>query len=490
MPQERFKVIIIGGSVTGLTLAHSLHQIGADYTILEKRPKIAPQEGASIGILPNGARVLDQLGLYDAIEQATAPLGATRIHFPDDFQFSSPYPKKMLEKCVRIPSLALAQKRTDSTCHSFGYPIAFLERRKLLEILFNALPEKTKVQVNKTVSDIEQYTEDGKGGIRVRTLDGDVYDGDLIVGADGVHSRTRSEMWRMSSSLTPNKIPVSERNCMSVEYSCVFGISGGISALKAGEQVMRIYNGRTLVVIPSKDELVFWFLVQKLDRKYKYGDAPRFTSEEAVTQCLNLADAPIEEGVRFGDVWQKRQTFNMVCLEENLLKTWSFGRLVCIGDSIHKMTVNLGQGANCAIEDVAVLSNLLRDCLKKKKDSNPTGQELDTLLRRFNHIHLSRVSQICSMSALTARVHARDGFIRKAIGRYIMPYFGERFEGRPFKMIADAAALDFLPLPRSSFPGWEKYRSKGNKIGSWVVVLYFLLLLIILQMVAAYRHWI
>lgn len=153
------------------------------------------------------------------------------------------------------------------------------------------------------------------------------------------------------------------------------------------------------------------------------------------------------------------------------------------------MTVNLGQGANCAIEDVAVLSNLLRDCLREKGDTKPTDQELDALLRRFNHIHLSRVSCICSMSALTTRVHARDGVIRKIIGRYVMPYFGERVEGRLFKMIADAAALDFLPLPRSSFPGWKKYRSKANKVGPWAVVSHVLLLLITLKMVWAYRQW-
>lgn len=98
MIREPFKVVIVGGSVTGLTLAHSLHKIGVDYTILEKRSSIAPQEGASIGILANGARVLDQLGLYGAIEQATEPLGVTHIHFQDGFHFSSPYPRKVLEK--------------------------------------------------------------------------------------------------------------------------------------------------------------------------------------------------------------------------------------------------------------------------------------------------------------------------------------------------------------------------------------------------------
>ncbi|KAL9564655.1 hypothetical protein ACKAV7_011107 [Fusarium commune] len=323
MSQERFRVIIVGGSITGLTLAHSLHRIGVDYMILEKRVKVALQEGASIGILPNGARVLDQLGLYNVIEQSAAPLTTSHIHFPDGFHFISPYPMRMFE--------------------SFGYPIVFLERRRLLEILYNTLPDKTKVQVNKTVSDIEQYPEGGKYSARVRTLDGDVYEGDLVVGADGVHSRTRREMWRLSGSSLTSDVPASERNSTSVEYCCVFGISQGLSGLRVGEQVMRMYNGRTLLVVPSKDELVFWFLLQKLDRKYEYSNAPRFTLEDAAAQCLQVADAPIADGIHFEDIWKTREAFNMVSLEENLFKTWSFGPIVCIGDSMHKRALDDNQ---------------------------------------------------------------------------------------------------------------------------------------------------
>jgi FAD dependent monooxygenase len=98
MSHSQFKVIIVGSSITGLTLAHSLQRIGVEFVILEKRGSVTPQEGASVGILPNGARVLDQLGLYHEIEQVTAPLGVTHIHFPDGFQFTSSYPKLLLEK--------------------------------------------------------------------------------------------------------------------------------------------------------------------------------------------------------------------------------------------------------------------------------------------------------------------------------------------------------------------------------------------------------
>lgn len=60
----RFKVIIVGAGVSGLVLAHTFHQAGIDYVVLDKHP-VAPAWGASISIFPNGSRILDQLGLYD-----------------------------------------------------------------------------------------------------------------------------------------------------------------------------------------------------------------------------------------------------------------------------------------------------------------------------------------------------------------------------------------------------------------------------------------
>lgn len=62
-----FRVIIAGGSVSGLTLANALEKFDIDYILLEAYPSIAPQVGASIGILPNGFRILDQLGCYEPV---------------------------------------------------------------------------------------------------------------------------------------------------------------------------------------------------------------------------------------------------------------------------------------------------------------------------------------------------------------------------------------------------------------------------------------
>jgi 2-polyprenyl-6-methoxyphenol hydroxylase-like FAD-dependent oxidoreductase len=80
-PHRKLRVIIAGGGIAGLTLANALqHADGVEYVLLEARSDIAPQVGASIGIAPNGNRILDQLGCYDEIERLTEPVESVGNH--------------------------------------------------------------------------------------------------------------------------------------------------------------------------------------------------------------------------------------------------------------------------------------------------------------------------------------------------------------------------------------------------------------------------
>lgn len=75
MSEQPFTVLIAGGGIAGLTLANMLEKVGVNYLILEGYHEMAPQVGASIGLLPNGCRVLDQIGMYDEIRKLIdAPL--------------------------------------------------------------------------------------------------------------------------------------------------------------------------------------------------------------------------------------------------------------------------------------------------------------------------------------------------------------------------------------------------------------------------------
>jgi choline dehydrogenase-like flavoprotein len=66
-----FRVIIVGGGLAGLTLANALERGGIDYLLLEARDRMDPAVGASMGMLPNGARIMDQLGCFDDIVKLT-----------------------------------------------------------------------------------------------------------------------------------------------------------------------------------------------------------------------------------------------------------------------------------------------------------------------------------------------------------------------------------------------------------------------------------
>jgi len=81
--QRVFRIIIVGGGVAGLVLANMLEKFGIDYLILEAHGEIAPSVGASIGLMPDGLLVLDQIGCYDAVRAKAANYKVETSHIRD-----------------------------------------------------------------------------------------------------------------------------------------------------------------------------------------------------------------------------------------------------------------------------------------------------------------------------------------------------------------------------------------------------------------------
>lgn len=77
----------------------------------------------------------------------------------------------------------------------------FMERRHIVQGIFDRLSDKSKVhtstEVVKTVSH--------PGRVTVETNDGSVFEGDVVVGADGIHSRVRQEMQRLAGEETDGR---------------------------------------------------------------------------------------------------------------------------------------------------------------------------------------------------------------------------------------------------------------------------------------------
>ena len=68
------RAIIVGAGPTGLALAHCLSAAGIDFVIIERHRSVVQESGASIGLWPQGVRLLHQLKLLDAAEQISDPL--------------------------------------------------------------------------------------------------------------------------------------------------------------------------------------------------------------------------------------------------------------------------------------------------------------------------------------------------------------------------------------------------------------------------------
>jgi 2-polyprenyl-6-methoxyphenol hydroxylase-like FAD-dependent oxidoreductase len=92
---------------------------------------------------------------------------------------------------------------------SSGYPFVFMDRHFLLQTLYDAITDKSKILLGKRISRVDHSGE----GISVQCRDGTTYHGDVVVGADGVHSIVRHEMWRHMDSLDPSPLSKTERNC-------------------------------------------------------------------------------------------------------------------------------------------------------------------------------------------------------------------------------------------------------------------------------------
>ena len=78
MAASNFKVIVVGGGPVGLVAAHALSHAGIDFVVLESREHMVIEAGSNLVLTPIGLRVLGQLGLLDALDRVTSPLG--KVH--------------------------------------------------------------------------------------------------------------------------------------------------------------------------------------------------------------------------------------------------------------------------------------------------------------------------------------------------------------------------------------------------------------------------
>lgn len=199
-------------------------------------------------------------------------------------------------------------------------------------MLYSTLQQKDRVHTGQAVVSIRHE----KSHAIVRTAAGQEYKAHLVVGADGVHSTVRSEMWKhaakLGSSAGDNTTSCS---ALKLEYACVYGISKQVPNIEAGVWYNLLDKQITIHLIGVKAGKVFWFLIVKQEAKLRHG---RLTTEDARRICENLQSRRISPTLTFGDLWKGCYIFKMTPLEEGWFSLWHAGRLVITGDAVRKVS--------------------------------------------------------------------------------------------------------------------------------------------------------
>lgn len=165
-----FKIVIVGAGLGGLGAAIALRLAGHNVVVLESAPEIG-EVGAGIQVLPNSSKVLQSWGVFDKIEPS-------RICTTDACNILD-------WKGNLISSMDFGPAEKD-----YGSPFYDLHRADLHKALFDRATELgTQVHVNSLVTDVRF---DDSNVAFVTTKAGKVWEADLVVGADGLHSQCRS----------------------------------------------------------------------------------------------------------------------------------------------------------------------------------------------------------------------------------------------------------------------------------------------------------
>ncbi|KAI1126927.1 hypothetical protein F5Y10DRAFT_293278 [Nemania abortiva] len=438
-----FKVIIVGGGVGGLSLAHCLEKANIDYILLEKGV-IAPPWGTSISVHPNGCRILDQIGALEEVEKRCVPMNRFFNRGPDGYPFVyDHFFKSVLERT--------------------GYTTLTLERRLFLKALYDTLQHKERVHEHQRVRNVIE----GNGSASVVMEDGSEHTGDLVVGADGVHSLCRELMWNKANETIEGYISAAEKRTMKTTYVAIIANIPQMPGLGPNDMHSTSFDKVSFLVLCQPDTIYLAAHFKlPVEEQCRWPNRLRFTEEDMERYAKQVADLPVSESVLFGELWRHRTRAHIVSFEEGVLQHWHFGRLALLGDAVHKVTPNAGFGGSTAMEGAVVLANHLKAALDAHPSKKPSDVEISEALEGYQKERLPRATEIFWVSWAQTRFHAYDGWPMYLFHRWILPVLGLDWMGQQVaKTCCDAPQLYFAPYKqRKGTLPWSKTKITTERV--------------------------
>ncbi|KAK6222675.1 hypothetical protein LQW54_000856 [Pestalotiopsis sp. IQ-011] len=396
MDDSAFKVIVVGGGPVGLTAAHALTLAGIDHVVLEGRDTMFIDSGASLVLGPASMRVMHQFGLLPKLKEIGGEMAHIRSYDISGNAFEDHYGFRMVKDNLGIA------------------PHAY-HRSQLIEAIYEGLPAATKSRVlpGKKVVDIESNAD----GVRVHCSDGTIHAGSIVIGADGVHSRTRRAMRKLALEEQPDREWDAEKP-FTTAYKCMWCSFPRPADSVPGEG-FNTHNTDKSSMYLSGTERSWIFLYEKLPKETR--ERASYSEKDILEFADMFSEYPITDSLKVKDAVARRLTSGMANLEEGVLEHWSWGRVVLAGDACHKFTPNAGLGFNNGIQDVVTLCNRLQAA----QSSAEAPLDLATLTDIFKEYQQERMELVLDdkkRSALITHIHAWSDRVHYFFARFVLPF--------------------------------------------------------------------
>jgi 2-polyprenyl-6-methoxyphenol hydroxylase-like FAD-dependent oxidoreductase len=313
-PNGQAPILIAGGGIGGLAAAHALARKGFPVRVLEQAPEFR-EIGAGIQLGPNIFRVLEKLGLKDAV--------LADAHRPPALEM----------RCALSGERVTRMPLDERFLARFEQPYAVTHRHDIHGAILKACRDNNLVtlETNRTVTDFEQDAD----GVTVTLQSGEQIRGRALVGCDGMWSKVREKIVGDGKPLVSGHIA----------YRAV---------LKRDEVPKDLWRPDMILWAGPRTHLVHY----PLRRGELYNLVAVFHSKRYVEGWNAEADAA-ELWAHFNGqrpevlrMLERIETWRMwVLCDREPVKEWSKRRTTLLGDAAHPMLQYLAQGACMATED-------------------------------------------------------------------------------------------------------------------------------------------
>ena len=328
------QVLIAGGGVGGLTLALSLHERGIPCTVFEAADQVRPL-GVGINTLPHAIRELAALGLLPALDAV-----AVRT--------------RELRYLNRFGQEIWVEPRGIHAGHDV--PQFSIHRGHLHEVLWQAARERLGDSALRTGARLAGVEQDA-AGVSARFADGRTARGDVLVGADGIHSVLRNALHPADGGIRWNGIQMWRGAIDWPEFE------GGDTMIVAGDMTEKLVLYPIAAGATPGTRLTNWVVCAQI------GDATRppprredWSRPGSLAEVLphvarfRIPFLDVEALVRATPAF-----WEYPMCDRDPLPFWTQGRVTLLGDAAHPMYPVGSNGASQAVLDARCLAALLAE---------------------------------------------------------------------------------------------------------------------------------